>query len=181
MRAVKASRNAVGGQRLPARATAISQSGVVSILRVAGDYTRLSILYALAEGQRSASELCAAIAHSQSAVSHHLALLRRRSLVGSHREGKRYFYFLTEQGKHVAELARTLDRTEPPAGHLVMTASLIDPKLLEDVGGFVDDPEGWFRKPNAAFEGRPPIELLGTRDERRLRSRIAAAKLGMFS
>jgi DNA-binding transcriptional ArsR family regulator len=161
--------------------TGNSQSSVVSILRVAGDYTRLSILYALAEGERSVSELRATIAQSQTGISHHLALLRHRSLVGSHRKGKRYFYCLTEQGKHVAELARTLDRAEPSGGRLVMTPSLIDPKLLEDVGAFVDDPEGWFRKPNAAFEGRPPIELLGTQDEPRLRSRIAAAKLGMFS
>jgi uncharacterized protein (DUF2384 family) len=57
----------------------------------------------------------------------------------------------------------------------------IDAKLLEDVAGFVDAPEEWFRTPNAAFEGRRPIELLGTADEPRLRNRIAAAKLGMFS
>ena len=57
----------------------------------------------------------------------------------------------------------------------------IERELLEDVRGFVDDPEEWFRTPNAAFEGRRPIELLGTPDESRLRNRIEAAKLGMFS
>jgi Protein of unknown function (DUF2384) len=62
------------------------------------------------------------------------------------------------------------------------TASVpIERKLLEDVKGFVDDPEKWFRTPNADFEGRQPIELLGTDDEPRLRNRIEAAKLGMFS
>jgi hypothetical protein len=57
----------------------------------------------------------------------------------------------------------------------------IDPTLLTDVGGFVEDPDAWFRTPNATFEGRKPIELLGTADEPRLRNRIEAAKLGLFS
>jgi hypothetical protein len=57
----------------------------------------------------------------------------------------------------------------------------IDPVLLEEVGHFLDDPETWFHTPNAEFEGRMPIEMLGTPDEARLRNRIEAAKLGMFS
>jgi hypothetical protein len=57
----------------------------------------------------------------------------------------------------------------------------IDPGLLDDVRGFVDDPEGWFHTPNAEFGGRRPVDLLGTPDEPRLRNRIAGAKLGMFS
>jgi hypothetical protein len=57
----------------------------------------------------------------------------------------------------------------------------IDPSLLNDVGGFVNDPEAWFYTPNEAFEGRRPVGLLGTADEPRLRNRIEAAKLGMFS
>jgi hypothetical protein len=61
------------------------------------------------------------------------------------------------------------------------SVSLIDRTLLKDVGAFVDDAERWFRTPNPAFEGRPPIELLGTDDEPRLRNRIAGDKLGMFS
>jgi hypothetical protein len=60
-------------------------------------------------------------------------------------------------------------------------ASPIDPTLLYDVGGFVDDPEAWFLTPNPEFEGRRPVDLLGTEDEVRLRNRIGAAKLGMFS
>jgi hypothetical protein len=57
----------------------------------------------------------------------------------------------------------------------------IAPSLLDDVRGFVDDPEGWFHTPNAEFEGRKPVDLLGTPDEPRLRNRIEAAKCGMFS
>jgi hypothetical protein len=57
----------------------------------------------------------------------------------------------------------------------------IDPVLLNDVGGFVDDPEAWFHRPNGEFEGRAPIELLGTPDEARLRNRIEMTKQGLFS
>jgi uncharacterized protein (DUF2384 family) len=57
----------------------------------------------------------------------------------------------------------------------------IDSSLLQDVGGFVDDPEKWFRTSNVEFEGRRPVDLLGTSDEPRLRNRIEAAKLGLFS
>lgn len=57
----------------------------------------------------------------------------------------------------------------------------IDASLLRDVSGFVDDADAWFRTPNATFEGRKPVELLGTPEEHRLRNRIEAAKLGMSS
>ncbi len=57
----------------------------------------------------------------------------------------------------------------------------IDADLLADVEGFVDDPEVWFLTPNSEFEGRKPVDLLGTPDEPRLRNRIEAAKLGLFS
>ncbi len=49
------------------------------------------------------------------------------------------------------------------------------------MGGFVHDAEAWFRTPNAVFEGRRPVELLGTPDEQTLRERIEAAKYGFFS
>ena len=45
----------------------------------------------------------------------------------------------------------------------------------------VDDPKAWFLRPNGEFEGRKPIELLGTPDEARLKNRIEASKLGLFS
>ena len=57
----------------------------------------------------------------------------------------------------------------------------IDPALLDEIDGLVDDPLLWFTTPNEVFEGRQPIELLGTPEEPRLRNRILMAKLGMFS
>jgi energy-coupling factor transporter ATP-binding protein EcfA2 len=57
----------------------------------------------------------------------------------------------------------------------------IDPEMLKDVGGLIEDPERWFRTPNVIFELRAPIELLGTPEESRIRERIEAAKLGFFT
>jgi hypothetical protein len=57
----------------------------------------------------------------------------------------------------------------------------IDPVLLEEVGHFLEDAEGWFRTPNTTFEGRAPIELLGTPEEARIRERIDAANLGLYT
>src|SRR5262249_56265740 len=100
--------------------------------------------------------------------------------VSLRREGKLDFYSLTDRGRRVLELVRWLVYVEPPRNEAPATTA-IDPALLEDVGGLVDDPEAWFRTPNVAFEGRQPIELIGTPDEPRLRDRILAAKLRMFS
>jgi Protein of unknown function (DUF2384) len=61
------------------------------------------------------------------------------------------------------------------------SATVIDPELLDVVSAFVDDAEAWFNTPNEYFEGRKPRELLGTNDEERLRNRIQAARLGLFS
>ncbi len=78
-------------------------------------------------------------------------------------------------------LVRRLVRDEQSQDGKARAAASIDPTLLDDVAGFVDDPERWFRMPNAEFEWRRPIDLLGTPDETRLRDSIEAAKLGMFS
>jgi len=142
---------------------------------------RLSILLTLAEGGRSAGELGAAIEQSPSAISHHLALLRHGDFVFPRRQGKQHLYTLTDRGRWMVNLVRTLVDGERPQGRADPTTIPIDRSLLEDVAGFVDDPEQWFRTPNAEFEWRRPIELLGTPDETRLRDSIEAAKLGMFS
>jgi DNA-binding transcriptional ArsR family regulator len=144
-----------------------------------GDPVCLSIL-ALIEEESSVAEIGAAIAQGQPAMSHHLAILRNGGLVSRRRQRKQDLFSLTDRGRRVLELVRWLVYDEQFQDEAPVTTP-IDPTLREDVGGFVDDPEGWFRTPNVAFEGRRPIELLGTPDEPRLRNRIEAAKLGMFS
>jgi DNA-binding transcriptional ArsR family regulator len=140
-----------------------------SILEMVGDPTRLDILLTLADRERGIGVLCTAIRQSQPAVRHHLALLRHRKLIHLRREGNQHVYSLTEEGRRIASCLRKL------------ISPTIDSSLLHDVGGFVDDPEKWFRTSNVEFEGRRPVDLLGTSDEPRLRNRIEAAKLGLFS
>ncbi len=160
----------------------LSQAAMASTqLKYASDPVRLSILLTLHERERSLRELGAAIAQNPLAFSHHLALLRHGDLVNPRRQGKQSVYSLTDRGRWMTDLVRTLLRDEQSDDGKASKAAPIDPTLLEDVAGFVDDPESWFRMPNAEFEWRRPIELLGTPDETRLRDRIEAAKLGMFS
>jgi DNA-binding transcriptional ArsR family regulator len=152
---------------------------VATLFQHLGDPIRLRIL-ALAEEQSSVAEIGAATAQDQSAMSHHLAILRNGGLISLRRQGKQDLSSLTDRGRRVLELVRWLVYLDQPRDEAPVMTS-IDPALLEDVGGLVEDPEGWFRTPNLAFEGRRPIKLLGTPDEQRLRDRILAAKLGMFS
>jgi DNA-binding transcriptional ArsR family regulator len=154
---------------------------VSAVLKQVSDPVRLHILLTLAEGERGVTELCTIVENSQPAISHHLALLRHGGFITPRRQGKQNLYSLTKQGQLVANLFREIRPHKQPRKRPSQTSVRIDPGLLDDVRGFVDDPESWFYRPNAEFEERKPVDLLGTADEPRLRNRIAAAKLGMFS
>lgn len=54
-------------------------------------------------------------------------------------------------------------------------------KLIKKVGTVVPDPEDWLNTPNPRFEGRRPIDLIGTDDEIRVHIIIEAARHGFFS
>jgi hypothetical protein len=54
-------------------------------------------------------------------------------------------------------------------------------KLIKEVGSVVGDPEDWLNSPNPRFEGRRPIDLIGTDDEIRVHIIIEAAQQGCFS
>jgi DNA-binding transcriptional ArsR family regulator len=58
------------------------------------DPTRRAILHRLASGERTAGELAAPFATSQSAISQHLAILRDAGLVHVRSEGRRRIYKL---------------------------------------------------------------------------------------
>lgn len=64
--------------------------------RALNDPKRLAILYALAGGSYSVTELCGLLEVSQSNISQHLTVLRDRGLVDTHREGNRVFYSLRD-------------------------------------------------------------------------------------
>ncbi len=82
------------------------------LLKQVSDPTRLQILMLLTEKERNVSELCGDLGtQSQPAVSHHLALLRHGRLIEPRRDGKHNFYGLTETGKELADLVKTLVET----------------------------------------------------------------------
>lgn len=68
------------------------------------DLTRLQILGALSQGDKSVGELTELCSVSQSAISHQLRLLRDRGLVAGRREGRRMVYALADE--HVTTLLR---------------------------------------------------------------------------
>ena len=77
--------------------------------RVLGDPTRLGILEALLDGERSVSELVQIVGAPRSRVSNHLACLKWCRFAESERRGRNMFYRVTDP--HVRELihlARTL-------------------------------------------------------------------------
>jgi ArsR family transcriptional regulator len=66
------------------------------VFTMLGDTWRLKILLCLASTKElNVSELCERLGHPQSAVSHHLMLLRAARLVDYRRQGKHNFYRLT--------------------------------------------------------------------------------------
>jgi ArsR family transcriptional regulator, lead/cadmium/zinc/bismuth-responsive transcriptional repressor len=75
-------------------------------LKALGDQTRLKILSALERAELCVCDISAVLGLSVSAVSHQLALLRRRRLVRSRREGKVVFYSLSD--RHVSDLIRSV-------------------------------------------------------------------------
>ena len=75
------------------------------------DATRLRIIAALSNQELCVCDLAAAVGASESAVSHHLRLLRQQRLVQSRRDGRLVYYLLDDA--HVAEVYRQgLDHVE---------------------------------------------------------------------
>jgi DNA-binding transcriptional ArsR family regulator len=65
-----------------------------SVFNAIADPLRREILQALGAGEKSAGELIAPFAVTQSAASQHLAVLRRANLVTVRRDGRRQLYRL---------------------------------------------------------------------------------------
>ena len=77
-----------------------------ALLRAMSNERRLLILCHLAEGEKPVRELERLVGLSQSALSQHLARLRRDGLVGTRREAQMIYYALT--GKEVVAVMATL-------------------------------------------------------------------------
>jgi ArsR family transcriptional regulator, zinc-responsive transcriptional repressor len=150
------------------------------LLREVSNPTRLRILLALADGQKSTSQICERLGQSAPKASHHLALLRASRVVDSHREGQEIRYELTERGSRFLNSTFGLLDEVPPVPKPGINKTELK-KLIKKVGTAVDDPEDWLNTPNPRFEGRRPIDLIGTDDEIRVHLIIEAAQQGFFS
>src|SRR3954452_6826738 len=69
-------------------------AGLAEAMRAFGSASRLRLLWALAEGERTVEQLAAAVDMEQSAVSHQLRLLRQLRLVAVRRDGRHAHYRL---------------------------------------------------------------------------------------
>jgi len=65
------------------------------LMKAVGNENRLMVLCALAEGELSVSDLLERVDLSQSALSQHLAVLRREGLVTTRRESQSIYYSLS--------------------------------------------------------------------------------------
>ena len=73
-----------------------------SLLNIASDFTRLKILYAISDKEKSVSEIVESVGASQSLVAHQLQVLRNAHLVSTRKEGTHVFYSLDDD--HVNRL-----------------------------------------------------------------------------
>jgi ArsR family transcriptional regulator len=94
---------------------------VAQRFRALGDATRLSLLQALFERERTVQELCALTAASQANVSKHLALLLDQGLVARRREGLHTHYRIAD--RHIERLCHVVcgslaERHEAVRAHL---------------------------------------------------------------
>ena len=68
-----------------------------SLLKAMANSSRLLILCQLAEGEKSVGELERLVGLTQSGLSQHLALLRRKGIVATRREAQSIFYSLASK------------------------------------------------------------------------------------
>ena len=81
---------------------------VTDLLKAMANPSRLMILCQLAEGERSVGEMESVIGISQSGLSQHLAVLRRKRIVSTRREAQSIYYSLAS--KEVEEIMAALYR-----------------------------------------------------------------------
>jgi len=78
-----------------------------SFLKSLANAHRLRILCLIMEGERPVGELAEAVELNQSAVSQHLALMRREGLIKARRDGQTIYYQLAD--RNVAQLFKLLE------------------------------------------------------------------------
>ncbi len=90
-------------------APACGPDALARYFRVLGNPTRLRIVEALLDGERTVSELVGLVEAPQGRVSNHLACLRWCRLVEAERRGRRVVYRIADRGiGSLLELGRSL-------------------------------------------------------------------------
>ncbi len=79
------------------------------LMKAVGNENRLMVLCALVDGEQTVTELLDRVDLSQSALSQHLAVLRREELVSTRRESQSIYYSLSSStaGKLIEFLHKT--------------------------------------------------------------------------
>ena len=77
-----------------------------NLLKVAGDFTRLKILYAIMDGEKSVGEIQEEAGVSQSLASHQLKVLKEENLLSMRKDGTKVYYLLADG--HVRDLLKVV-------------------------------------------------------------------------
>jgi len=86
----------------------------VEVFRMLADPTRIQLLWALIDTERSVNDLAAHLGRPPTSVSQHLAKLRMARLVRTRREGTHVFYQL--ENDHIAQLVQDAIHNAEHAG-----------------------------------------------------------------
>lgn len=79
-------------------------SGLASTFKALGDHARAKILYALSREELCVCDISVLLNMSESAISHHLRVLRSLRLVKYRKEGRMVFYSLDDE--HILNLLK---------------------------------------------------------------------------
>jgi ubiquinone/menaquinone biosynthesis C-methylase UbiE len=99
-------------------ATGLSRPQALSVLRAAGEATRLRILALLAVGELNVKDLTQILGQSQPRISRHLKLMAEAGLIGRFREGSWVFFRLADAGNE-PELASAIVASLDPADAVI--------------------------------------------------------------
>ncbi len=69
---------------------------LAELFKIFGDSTRIKLLFALHDGEKSVGEIATALGMSDSAISHQLKILKDSKLVRGKRDGKQIYYSLDD-------------------------------------------------------------------------------------
>lgn len=94
----------------------LSRAQALSVLRAAGEATRVRILALLAKGELNVKDLTQILGQSQPRISRHLKLMAEAGLIGRFREGSWVFFRLADAGNQSAladAIVASLDPADP--------------------------------------------------------------------